>query len=55
VLRVTGVTDQRLWSGLSASDMLRDHMSSYDPVSAQAEHKADDLFARLETLIEPKG
>lgn len=54
VLRVTGITDQRLWSGVSACDQLREHIESFEPMNGVAKENEDDLFARLETLIEPR-
>ncbi|MFD2740524.1 two-component system response regulator [Sulfitobacter aestuarii] len=55
VLRVRAVSEQRLWSGLAASDRLRDHLAHFDPLHGLARDSEDDLFARLETVIERKA
>ncbi|MEX3314233.1 PleD family two-component system response regulator [Sulfitobacter sp. PS-8MA] len=51
-LRVSSVSEQRLWSGLSASNKLREHLESWDPLHGLARHDEDNLFAQLETAID---
>lgn len=51
-LQVHSVTEQRLWSGLSASNKLREYLQSWDPLHGLARHDEDNLFAQLETAIE---
>lgn len=53
VLRLNNITQQRLWSGLSASDKIREHLENSDTLSGlPAEDNEDALFDRLETAIE---
>ncbi len=53
VLRLNKITEQRLWSGLSASDKIREHLENNDTLSGlPAEDNEDALFDRLETAIE---
>ncbi|WP_432817143.1 response regulator [Sulfitobacter sp. JB4-11] len=53
VLRLNTITDQRLWSGLSASDALRAHLENNDTLSELASEDSENaLFDRLEMAIE---
>lgn len=51
-LRVGAISDQRLWSGLSASNRLREYLESWDPLHGLARHDEDNLFAQLENAID---
>ena len=52
-LRLSTITDQRLWSGLSASDTIRGHLENRDTLSElSSEDKENALFDKLEMAIE---
>ena len=52
-LRLNAITEQRLWSGLSASDKIRAHLENTDTLSAlPAQGNEDALFDRLEMAID---
>jgi CheY-like chemotaxis protein len=53
VLRLNRITDQRLWSGLSASNTIRDHLENRDTLSAAPSPREEEvLFERLEMAID---
>ena len=47
-LRMGIITDQRLWSGISASDRLREHCDMQDMGQSVPKSKEDELFARFD-------
>lgn len=51
-LRVAAVTEQRLWSGLSASNKLREFLQTWDPLHGLARSDEDNLFARLDSVFD---
>ena len=50
-IRMESVTTQRVWSGLAASDKLRDYLNTADPLHGLADDRSDNLFERLETMV----
>jgi len=53
MLRLNSITDQRLWSGLSVSNRIREHLENSDTLMMTIpESKENDLFDRLEVAID---
>lgn len=50
-IRVTTLSDQRLWSGVSASDMLRTKKANVDLLRGVQEEQEDNLFEKLEARV----
>lgn len=50
-IRLTTLSDQRLWSGVSASDMLRSKRANVDLLRGVQEEQEDNLFNKLEAKV----
>lgn len=50
-IRLTTLSDQRLWSGVSASDMLRTKKANVDLLRGVQEEQEDNLFSKLEARV----
>lgn len=50
-LQIAQIGDQRIWSGLSASDMLRDHLVSNDLMQEPDPVRQDRLFSKFDRAV----
>ncbi|KZX93982.1 MULTISPECIES: response regulator [unclassified Sulfitobacter] len=50
-IRVESVTSQRVWSGLAASNKLREYLNSADPLHGLADDRSDNLFERMQKMV----
>ncbi|APE44635.1 response regulator [Sulfitobacter alexandrii] len=50
-IRLTSLSDQRLWSGVSASDMLRSKKANADLLRGVPEEQEDALFDKLDAKV----
>ncbi|MFT6676500.1 MAG: DNA-binding response OmpR family regulator [Sulfitobacter sp.] len=49
-LQISSLTDQRLWSALSASNKLREHLDRTDMMQGLAQERESELFERLDDV-----
>lgn len=50
-IRLTAVSDRRLWSGVSASDALRKHLTQSDILEETGSEREENLFAKFDQQI----